>query len=367
MQRDIKFRAEPAAGRCRQDAHLLRRHSENRRGFVAVHDRRLRADMHDENIAIHPSRPGLGLDIGMLDVRGVDRFFRSVSSRRQRLSGIALTHQTAGQKVSRTISVKRLDFWLLGGLGIKHCWAFRPCDWKVVQIRRASVRGLNRDEGDGFTPKTGVSLGQHGLICKGRDNTEAVDPGDIFGREHRNDVRVARLPGPGIAKREIGPVVGRADRVHLDRSARHQVRSEYVRALYFLRAIETHGRRSDRSRHLCLACALFNITNSIEDLAVAGATAQDPAQRVLRLGAARRRIALQQGGRRDQHTRRTDPALRCTVVQERLLQTVETFRGQSLNRRDLVAYRLRNRNEAGANRRSIEQHGAGAAIASIAA
>ena len=66
------MRAEAAADRGRDDAHLLRRDAENLRDVVAVHIGRLRAGLDFDAVADAPREAGLGLDIGVLDEAGLE-------------------------------------------------------------------------------------------------------------------------------------------------------------------------------------------------------------------------------------------------------------------------------------------------------
>jgi len=77
---------------------------------------------------------------------------------------------------------------------------------------------------------------------------------------------------------------------------------------------------------------------------------------------------LQQDVRGKQHSRRTDPALRGTVFDERLLQGRQPSAiSQSLDRRDLAALNLTCGYQAAVDDRAVDQHAAGTALTLTAA
>ncbi len=108
--------------------------------------------------------------------------------------------------------------------------------------------------------------------------------------------------------------------------------------------------------------------HGIDDRAIAGAAAQDAGERILDFGGGRGGRTAQERGGTHQHARRADAALRGVVAVERV--------GEPLHRRhvpeprqrgDAAPLRLARRHQAGAHRRAVEEHGAGAAVARIAA
>ncbi len=103
-------------------------------------------------------------------------------------------------------------------------------------------------------------------------------------------------------------------------------------------------------------------------MAVARAAAQHAAQRLLGLLDARRGVGAQQLRRSDEHPRRADAALRRAGRVEARDQRPALVRERDpLHRLDARAVALAERGEAGADLRAVEQHGAGAAIAGVAA
>ena len=73
LDRQVQLRAESAADRGRDDAHLRRRDAENLRDVVAIHVGRLRAGLDFDAIADASRKAGFRLDIGVLDEAGLER------------------------------------------------------------------------------------------------------------------------------------------------------------------------------------------------------------------------------------------------------------------------------------------------------
>ena len=107
----------------------------------------------------------------------------------------------------------------------------------------------------------------------------------------------------------------------------------------------------------------------LDDLAVAGAAAEHAGERVAHLGLARLRVRAQQRLGAHQHARRADAALRRAVGDEGALQRRQRAvgAGEALDRRHRAAVALADGDDARADLLAVEQHGAGAAVAGVAA
>ncbi len=102
----------------------------------------------------------------------------------------------------------------------------------------------------------------------------------------------------------------------------------------------------------------------VGDGAVSGAAAEISFEGVRQVGA----LLLIECGRGHDHAGGAEPALERVRVQERLLHRVQRAAlGQSLDRRHLPPGGAERGHQAGMHRRAVEPHGAGAAIAGIAA
>ena len=107
----------------------------------------------------------------------------------------------------------------------------------------------------------------------------------------------------------------------------------------------------------------------VDDLAIAGAATQHAAKGILHLRRARLRHLAQQRHGRDHHPRCANSALRGLMVLEALHQCLRVVVGfhQPRQRLHLPPHRLLHGHQAGADRRAIDQHSAGPAIARVAA
>ncbi len=119
----------------------------------------------------------------------------------------------------------------------------------------------------------------------------------------------------------------------------------------------------DGSAHLAAASILYGG----DDLAVAGAAAEHAADRVHDLAFAGCGIVFQKSCCRDQHAGCARAALRGPVAQERFLQVVmnRRARGEPLYRGDFLAFDLTGGDQTGADRLTVQQDGAGAAVAGV--
>ncbi len=115
--------------------------------------------------------------------------------------------------------------------------------------------------------------------------------------------------------------------------------------------------------------SLRGIERRDDDVLVAGAAAEIARDRDPYLLLGRVRIVAQEFEQGRQHAWRAEAALQAVVLVESLLQRVQFGgrRGDALDREDLVAVRLHREHQAGARGIPVEQDGAGAAHAVLAA
>jgi hypothetical protein len=163
-------------------------------------------------------------------------------------------------------------------------------------------------------------------------------------------------------------MVWRAHESQNEAVGRPAIGSVHVRAIDLALAVEA----DDPGAHgTFLARQLRSgrrVDNGINDLEVARAAAEDAGQRILHLGPIGPGRAGEQVSGRHQHARRADPALGSTMGQERVVQPLVARVGrQAFNRDHAPPGALPDRDEAGADLLTIQQDGAGSAIASIAA
>ena len=109
---------------------------------------------------------------------------------------------------------------------------------------------------------------------------------------------------------------------------------------------------------------MLNAGDGVGDRAIAGATAEISFHRRAEV----LKLFLVQRGRRQHHARRTEPALEALRRHEATLHRVLPIRSaQTLDRGDLASFGPERRSDAAMHRVAVQQHGAGAAIAGIAA
>ena len=111
------------------------------------------------------------------------------------------------------------------------------------------------------------------------------------------------------------------------------------------------------------------VEDRLDDRAIAGAAAQDAAERVLRFAFARPRVPTQQRDRGEQHAGRADAALRGAVEMKggakpshdrvAVAETLDGFDG--------APFDLPDAGQAGADGFAVDEHRAGAAVAGVAA
>src|SRR2546423_14772199 len=105
-----------------------------------------------------------------------------------------------------------------------------------------------------------------------------------------------------------------------------------------------------------------------DDLRVAGAAADVTGDGEADLLFARPRIRVEQRLRHHDHARRAEAALRAAVADEALLQRVQlAVLAEAFDRLQRRAMRLHREDEARAHRLAVQDDGAGAAVADVAA
>ena len=135
-----------------------------------------------------------------------------------------------------------------------------------------------------------------------------------------------------------------------------------------VRAVDPADPRADRrtgrrERH---RVAAIDRRDRLDDLAIAGASAEDATQRVEDLGLGRIGSCREQGIRRHEHPGCADPALGTAAPHERGLDRCQlSITRKPLDRRDVSPIDLPDGDEAGTDGLPIESDGAGAAIAGI--
>ena len=227
------------------------------------------------------------------------------------------------------------------------------------------MAGRESDKGDRLAPEAGGAFGKGGLIGEGGDHAKGIAPGDIGGGEDGRD------PGPRgigdeIAKGEGRMRMGGADRLENTGIFRHDIGPEQI-ARHLFGPVEAGDRLARRAALGQGRCGgIGGVADGGQDLAIAGATAEDAADGGFGLCLGRGGIAGEEFGGGHQHPGRADAALRRAMAQEGGAEAGE-FGGVGLDRLDLAPLGPGGGGEAGAGGAAVDQHGAGAAIPGIAA
>jgi hypothetical protein len=178
--------------------------------------------------------------------------------------------------------------------------------------------------------------------------------------------------GVKVAEAEAGAVMRRADGPQKQRVGRIRVRAEDLVPVHLGTAIEADkslAHRPLRRQRIIERVNAVHVEHSGDDLAIARAAAQHAAEGVHDLQLAGGRVAIEQCRRGDNHARRADAALRRAMTQERVLQPRGMGRGfvQTLDCHDGTSLDLPGQDKAATDRFAVEQNGAGATVASVAA
>ena len=229
-------------------------------------------------------------------------------------------------------------------------------------VRRAHHKGHR------FAEEPRPPVRENGLVREGRDHPESVDAGHICGGQ--DPEAVPARPGIEIPEGEGCMEMGRADGADGQGAGRCEIGAEHFPPVDLLLSVEAADRLADggpRLRQDLRAHVMGRGKDSLDDLAIARAAAEDATERRfdLRLRGARR--LAEEIRRRHQETRRADPALRGAMGEEGLLQAGIEVGFRRLHGLDRRPVRLRQRHQTGAVLRPVDQDRAGPAIARVAA
>jgi hypothetical protein len=246
-----------------------------------------------------------------------------------------------------------------------------PGHRKLGQIERLHRGLLSDDRSHCLAAEAGLALGENRLIGERGNDAKTILAGYILGRENANNTWMLRDKGLQIAESEQRAMVGTADSAGDQSIGRPFVCAEDFDPADLLDAVQASNSRTHRvacsrweHRLGCNAC----IEHSPDDAAVPSAAAQHAPDRVHYFGFRGRRITFEQRGRRNQHARCADATLGRAMAKERGVQPfgMERIPGKSFDGYHLTSLHLTNRNQAAADRFTVEKYRAGAAIAGIA-
>ncbi len=194
-----------------------------------------------------------------------------------------------------------------------------PCDGEICGIEGQHRRRLAHDAGHRLAPEQDRVDGKDRLVDEARDHAEGVEPGHIRRRQDGRDV-AARREGREVTKGEARMRIGRADHPGDERALGGHIVAEKVPPLDLGEPVETPRRRAEFLRRHLQRIGSMGTHHRIDDLAIAGAAAEHPAQRVLHLRRIGLRHAAQQRHGGNHHAGRADPALRGLMMLKTFLE-----------------------------------------------
>ena len=183
--------------------------------------------------------------------------------------------------------------------------------------------GVPTTAGNGFSAEPGLGFREDRLIGESGNDAEPVHARNVGGRENRGNAVVRGRVLPQVAEGESGSRIRRPDKLEHERAGRRDIVRECIAALGLRRAVDPPDRGSGPSgsvrpplRSLPAGEHLPRVDDRFDDHAIAGAPAEDAAERVPDRGLVGRRRSAKQCRRGDDHAGRADPALRGAEVLE---------------------------------------------------
>jgi len=367
---EVELAAEAAAAGRGHDAHLLGPQPQHQRHLVAVHERRLGGDVDLHAIAGAPRPSRLGLDVGMLHEAGLEAALGHGGAVPQGSGCIAAAHLALHEEIARLRCLNQRSAGGHGGVDAHHRRLHRPVDGQGVVAQRLHRGARSHQRQHCLAAVAHLARGQHRLVFHVRVDAVAIGR-HVGGGKDGLDARVGAAHGVQITQGEGGAGVGRAHHPQPQGVGGNAIGAEAVGPRDLGHAVGLEGARAQgaaRGWRGGQGCVGGGVHHRLHDLAVTGAAAQHAAQAVLHLGFGGVGVARQQIGRRQDHAWRADAALGAQVPVEGGLDGRQPpVAAQALDGGDGAAARLGHGREAGAHLPAVQQHRAGAAVASVAA
>ncbi len=245
---------------------------------------------------------------------------------------------------------------------------------RQIRIRDAR-QGLRvaHQGADRFAAMACDALGQNRLILSGGVDAVQIASRNVGRRQHADQSGMGGPQRAEIAERETRMGMWAANGPQREAwLLRQRVGPEPIRAGDFSAPVHLREPRAYCCAGLGFWTERFrngpNRQHGLDDFAIAGAAAEHAGQSLPYFRLAGRRCARQQVGRRHQHPRRADAALRGPLSEEGGLQRSQIFvLRQAFDGYHGSGVHPGDRDEAGAQLPAIHQDGAGAAIAGVAA
>ena len=313
----------------------------------------------------------LGLDVGVLDMDGLERaggdHRRSGQGRRR----IAPDDPARRQEIAGHIVVEPHRAGIRRGVHLGEHRQRLPHDGDLVVGDAQDGLGIADQRDDGLAPVPDVPVGEHLLILARRVDAVAVHARDVCRGEDTDESGVRGVEASEVAEDEPGMGMRRADDPERQGARGRLVGAEPRGAGDLVDAVHSGDPGADRgtgARGIGCDLGRGRVPDGLDDLAIPGAPAEDPAERVLDLELGRVRVGVEQRIRRHEHARRADPALRRAGAQEGGLDRPELVAiRQPLHRGHVATGQLAERHQARADRFAIQPDRAGATVTRVAA
>ncbi len=160
-----------------------------------------------------------------------------------------------------------------------------PVDRHLRRVQRADRLPLAGDDRHRLAAEAGDAFGQRRLVGKGRDHPETVASRDVGSRVDPDQARPRRHEGVQVAEAEGCVPVGGAHHQHRQAALRHDVGAVGLLPGHLRHAVEAHRPRADggpvgKPHVERRVAAPGGGEHCLDDLPIAGAAAQDAAERV---------------------------------------------------------------------------------------
>ena len=338
---DVFLAPESTTHRRMDHAGFLKREIKHGGDILLVVDRALAAHIHCYPALLRHSQPGLGLQISVLDERGVilplDYHVRLGES----FFNVALTDGDVAQQIAFLVFLvddrRALGQRLLGILDHRQRLVF---DLDEGQRGLGLGLGLCVHGGDGVAQVADAILGKDRLVLA--DDPKAVPAGDIFGSEHRHHAGRA-FGSRRIHAQQAGMGMCSAEHFSVEHALHFEVSGVFETAGDFVHPVHAGhappddlilGRPQVADRHFAHARTEHapRLPDGGDDGPVARAAAQVTLESLLDLIQRWARVLVQQRLAGHHHARRTEPALDGPLADHRVLERMQAVAlGQALD------------------------------------
>ena len=186
------------------------------------------------------AKPGLGLDIGVLDEARLDLALDDLIGGGESFFHVAALHQPAGQEIAGAALMQQAGAGGLGLRGRQEGGQRRPCDGELVIVERFDRYLIAHHRGHRLAAKPCHPFSEHRLVGKRRDHPETVASGNIGRRQHPFEPRAACKEVCEIAELKAGMMMRRADDFQPQAARRRHIVAKPLRAVDLGTAVDPH-------------------------------------------------------------------------------------------------------------------------------